>query len=67
MLVPKSAKQMVVVQAPWGRAEGLSTPPHPGKRPLSDVQAHGGATGGEVLPRHSRICLCSVYGPSVIH
>lgn len=68
VLVPKSAKQMVVVQPSRGSAgAGSWHPCGPWKQPVSDVQSHLRARGVEVLLRHSRICLCSVYGPSVIH
>lgn len=67
VLVPKSAKQMVVVRPGGAALEGLLASLHPWKQPVPDVQAHYGASGGKVLLRHSRICLCSVYGPSVIH
>ena len=41
----------------------------PGSSPLPTSRPTGGgvARDGEVLLRHSWICLCSVYGPSVIH
>lgn len=72
VLVPKSAKQMVV-DLGWG-ARWRDVVPQASLRPLEAARFRrpgplGGrvAREGEVLLRHSRICLCSVYGPSVIH
>lgn len=45
VLVPKSAKQIAVVQAPWGHAEGGLGLPDPWKQAVSDVQASSGPEG----------------------
>lgn len=65
VLVPKSAKQMELEQALRGRRTGRSLYPAPLEMAASRRRGEG-LRGARSLAG-SRFCLCSVYGPSVIH